>query len=38
MDLKKTMNTDYIGSWDFIKNEKKGINGQRSSTKNGIQS
>lgn len=23
MDLKKTMNTDYIGSWDFIKNEKK---------------
>ena len=23
MDLKKTMNTDYLGSWDFKKGEKK---------------
>lgn len=23
MDLKKTMNTDYLGSWDFTKGEKK---------------
>ena len=29
MDLKKTMNTDYIGSWDFLKKREKGINGQR---------